>query len=369
MRPFICDQKTIKITGCGLSRSYCENNDYNNMTNDRELLEISKALDRIERSDRYIVHKNLSDAMYSTDVPSDIFEEILSCVKKKSYLFSFHNLEPLRQFGHTDVFRTSPEYIDVCVFINTSGNPSEWTSEKHKNEMCIYIMHKFKENTSGPIEVITGGYEGEFAAVSIHKGNAFPVSSCPLEKWPYRTTTLLSNPYHVYDGIELTHEQEISTYGIESGTIDIDGKDVDVDNLEVRYRTVSLGIIKSLIAYIERGDADSILGKDSKDYISAVESMKKSRTGTEKNRRAYEIRKSLESSIILGSRITYINRHEKQDGEKHGTHNSPSPHWRRGHFRRQHFGAKMEESKIIYIAPTGVCMPSIEKNTRTFKLI
>lgn len=42
----------------------------------------------------------------------------------------------------------------------------------------------------------------------------------------------------------------------------------------------------------------------------------------------------------------------KEDKETKGTHSSPRIHWRRGHFRNQHFGTKNAEQKIIWIEPT-----------------
>lgn len=128
-------------------------------------------------------------------------------------------------------------------------------------------------------------------------------------------------------------------------------------------------IIKTLLLYINSSNADIILGQNSKEYRDAVRAMKRFPPGHKKRQRAYETMIALKNTKILGSRITYINRHEKQDGEKTGSHASPSPHWRRGHYRRQHFGKENSEQKIIYIAPTGVCMPDFENKGKVYKVV
>lgn len=54
----------------------------------------------------------------------------------------------------------------------------------------------------------------------------------------------------------------------------------------------------------------------------------------------------------------------KEEGISTGTHASPRVHWRRGHFRNQHFGIKNAEQKIIWIEPTLVGVEEINEESQ-----
>lgn len=57
----------------------------------------------------------------------------------------------------------------------------------------------------------------------------------------------------------------------------------------------------------------------------------------------------------LKQKIKIKREYYKKDPDSEGTHSSPKPHWRRGHYRHQHYGLQNQFKKLIFIEPVFVC--------------
>ncbi|MBN2258754.1 MAG: hypothetical protein JW704_13210, partial [Anaerolineaceae bacterium] len=117
-------------------------------------------------------------------------------------------------------------------------------------------------------------------------------------------------------------------------------------------------IVACALIYIISENADIILAKDSPKYREWIEGMKRRQlTGKDRTRiKKHPASIDEEKTYNLGEYIV-INRHRPPAviiaGQEKGSHRSPVPHWREGHFRQQAIGPRSENKrKTVWIEPT-----------------